>query len=559
MRIRALLALIAVAAVAFVFTLNAGSLHAQSSTAVALTGVVSSAEEGNMEGVVVSATAADSTITTSVVTDAKGRYSFPASHLGPGSYALSIRAAGYDLSAPASATVAAQKTASADLKLRKVADMAFQLTDAEWVNSAPGTEAQKRPLLGCDSCHSLQRIFMSSYSAQEFMAIIPRMETYVNQSTPVHPQKRYAPSPARGMNPRTLEAFAKYLETVNLHDRAYWTYQLKAQPRPKGAATHVVYTEYQLPRAVIEPHDVYVNNGTVWYSYFGEQYVGKLDPATGKVTEYPIPTLKKGWPTGTLDLQPDKAGNLWLSGMYQGGLFQFDPKTETAKAWPLPADMNTTTAQQSMVMPNNMDVDGEVWTNNQDVHKMLKLNVKTGQWTALGPFPDQYHPGRQISAYGILSDSKNNGYFLDFGPNGQAIVKLDAKTGAMTMYETPTPDSWARRGRIDAKDLMTFAEYGGNRVATFDTNTGQFHEWAMPAPWTNPYDAMMDKNGEIWTGSMWNDRIGRINTKTNAVVEYVLPHFTNIRRVFVDNTTTPVTFWVGNNHAASIVKLEPLP
>jgi hypothetical protein len=28
--------------------------------------------------------------------------------------------------------------------------------------------------------------------------------------------------------------------------------------------------------------------------------------------------------------------------------------------------------------------------------------------------------------------------------------------------------------------------------------------------------------------------------------------------VFVDNTTTPVTFWIGNNHGASIIKLEPL-
>jgi hypothetical protein len=27
--------------------------------------------------------------------------------------------------------------------------------------------------------------------------------------------------------------------------------------------------------------------------------------------------------------------------------------------------------------------------------------------------------------------------------------------------------------------------------------------------------------------------------------------------VFVDSSTTPVTFWVGNNHSASIVKLEP--
>jgi virginiamycin B lyase len=37
-----------------------------------------------------------------------------------------------------------------------------------------------------------------------------------------------------------------------------------------------------------------------------------------------------------------------------------------------------------------------------------------------------------------------------------------------------------------------------------------------------------------------------------------LPRETNMRRVFVDNSTTPPTFWVGNNHRAAIVKLEPL-
>jgi len=37
-----------------------------------------------------------------------------------------------------------------------------------------------------------------------------------------------------------------------------------------------------------------------------------------------------------------------------------------------------------------------------------------------------------------------------------------------------------------------------------------------------------------------------------------LPRFTNIRRVYVDNTTARPTFWVGSNHGASIIKLEPL-
>jgi streptogramin lyase len=71
-------------------------------------------------------------------------------------------------------------------------------------------------------------------------------------------------------------------------------------------------------------------------------------------------------------------------------------------------------------------------------------------------------------------------------------------------------------------------------------------------------DVVLDRNGEAWTGSMSTDRIVRLDPTTGASVEYLLPRETNIRRVFVDNSTSPVTFWVGSNHGASIVKLEPL-
>jgi hypothetical protein len=40
--------------------------------------------------------------------------------------------------------------------------------------------------------------------------------------------------------------------------------------------------------------------------------------------------------------------------------------------------------------------------------------------------------------------------------------------------------------------------------------------------------------------------------------EYLLPRSTNIRRVFVDDRGAIPALWVGNNHGASIVKLEPL-
>ena len=124
----------------------------------ALVGQVSSQDEGPMEGVVVSAKKDGSTITVSVLTDNKGHYSFPASRLDPGHYTLKIRAVGYNLEAPAAADLAAQKPATADLKLVKAKNMIPQMTNAEWLMSMPGTDEQKDFLLNCVSCHTLQRI-----------------------------------------------------------------------------------------------------------------------------------------------------------------------------------------------------------------------------------------------------------------------------------------------------------------------------------------------------------------------------------------------------------------
>ena len=57
---------------------------------------------------------------------------------------------------------------------------------------------------------------------------------------------------------------------------------------------------------------------------------------------------------------------------------------------------------------------------------------------------------------------------------------------------------------------------------------------------------------------MVTDQETRLNTRTGEMVDYLLPHSTNIRRVFVDNSTNPVGFRVGSNDGASIVKIEPL-
>ena len=93
------------------------ALYSIGALAQALSGKVTSNEEGAMEGVLVSAKKAGGTITVTVVSDEQGRYSFPAKRLAPGKYELRVRAVGYELESPKMVTVTATGTA-AELNLR---------------------------------------------------------------------------------------------------------------------------------------------------------------------------------------------------------------------------------------------------------------------------------------------------------------------------------------------------------------------------------------------------------------------------------------------------------
>ena len=65
-------------------------------------------------------------------------------------------------------------------------------------------------------------------------------------------------------------------------------------------------------------------------------------------------------------------------------------------------------------------------------------------------------------------------------------------------------------------------------------------------------------NGEVWTGSMHTDLVTRLFSDSGDMVQYLLPRTTNIRRVFVEETGPRPVLWVGSNHGASIVRVEPL-
>src|SRR5712692_972648 len=209
--------LLAIPAVALLALLRiVAPVKGADSPSAALTGQVTSNEEGLMEGVLVSAKKAGSTVTVTVVSDAQGRYGFPRTRLEPGRYAVRMRAVGYEMDDIGSVEITGDKATQLDLKLHKTHDLSAQLSNGEWILSMPGTPEQKNMFMSCVSCHTLERVVKSRYNANEWPLILQRMAGYAPGSTPLRPQRRVGLRDGEGPSPERLKRQAEYLSTVNL-------------------------------------------------------------------------------------------------------------------------------------------------------------------------------------------------------------------------------------------------------------------------------------------------------------------------------------------------------
>jgi virginiamycin B lyase len=533
--------------------------------ATALAGRVSSETGAPMEGVLVNAKAIGSTVSVTVVTGRGGKYSFPATRLAPKTYNLDVRAVGYELASPVSVQVTPGKTTRADLKLAKAKNLAAQLTSAEWLLSIPGTEEQKSQLFRCAACHSLAPIVQSTYDKDGWLITFARMRGYSEQSVITNPVQlpfkvTATPDPD----------FAEYLTTINLRSKTKWEYALKTLPRPSGRATHVIITEYDLPDPGRLPHDADLDaDGMVWYNDFREPVIGRVNPKTGEVKEWSFPPLKPGFPPGSLSMEPGVDGLLWIPRFRQAGITSFDPRTEKFQSWTDLPEFNDDRTIDAQVAPAP---DGTVWYPNLDDRNLYRLDPKTGHIGVYPMYPD-FHPEAagagiiiQFSynktpvghfTYGVSADSKSNAYFCDIV--GGNIGRVEAVTGKVRLFKTPTLNSGPRRLSVDSQDRVWFGEYYANSVGMFDPKTEQFKEWKAPTPWVGPYTAKQDKHGDVWTAGMSTDLILRLNPRAGQFIEYMLPTLdANIRHIDVDNSSNPIAVWVAEVHKGKIAKIEPL-
>ena len=506
-------------------------------------GVVRSNKGVSLEGIMVQLISQKSSIRTTVYSNDDGRYEFP--KLEAGSYVLRIARPleyhpfvreGVQISGPAQLEdIVLERVTEAEL-LPPFPAIAAQLTGAEWLLSLPGSGEDKRRLVvNCNWCHSYQQIFRNRYDEQSWTKIVDRMA-------------RGAGSPLINVNERgrwgneVIGQLAKWLATVRgpeSQDPPFVTL-----PRPRGRATRVIITEYELPRLELATHDVWGDSkGYVWYTPHRSSYIGRLDPRTGAVKEYHVPETPGALP-GTHWVYVDSKDIVWLSQNWSHHIIRFDPKTEefSKVAWKVTEPINSP-------MGGNYAIDAEGYIYKARESAVWKVDPHTGE-------PVKKFPTKKFrSTYGSAL-SQDGRWFGGGAWSADGVVLADTRTGEVIELDT-SPNSGPARGSFDPFGNYWASGRGGFLVKA-DPVKKKVWEYPLPTPYASLYQAMADKNGEVWGGEIHAGRYFRFNPKTEHWTEYLLPEpYGHDRHSWVDNSTDPVTVWY-TDHDGWVVRLQPL-
>jgi streptogramin lyase/mono/diheme cytochrome c family protein len=506
-----------------------------------------------LEGILVQLVSPKTAIRTTVSTNEEGRYEFPV--LETGLYTLRIarplefkpyvkESVKIDGAAQLEAIVL-QRVSETEV-LPPTTDILAQLTGAEWMLNLPSTGEEKRTFaLSCGfGCHSYQQIFRTRYDEDSWRLIVRRMTRGAGSPLinirPVTPQTR---GRSGRPVPEEEEIIIKWLARVRGPDAK--DLPVHHFPSPRGVSTRVVVTEYELPRKLLAPHDVHGDSkGNIWYTPHRSPYLGKLDPRTGAIREYRVPDTPGALP-GTHRVWVDKADIVWVSENWSHKLTRFDPRTEQFKQFAFETDDPLNSPGFSNF---HMDSDGFVYETAY--RHVVRMDSRSGKVVQKFPFT------RINSTYDNIV-SFDDRYWSGGQTGTNLLGLLDRKTGRLSELETRTPVSSPARGAFDLQGNAWFGGRGGMLIK-LDPKTQRITEYYPPIPFVTFYEAMPDKNGEVWAGALHAGRMLRFNPRTERWIEYLMPEpYSHNRRTWIDNSTTPVTIWYVD-HNGYLVRIQPL-
>ncbi|MGH2401062.1 MAG: virginiamycin B lyase family protein, partial [bacterium] len=199
----------------------------------------------------------------------------------------------------------------------------------------------------------------------------------------------------------------------------------------------VTFKEWMVPTLGQRSRDpVQSPDGMIWWAGQYGSIVGRLNPRTGDMKEYPLPPG-----TRPHSITADRAGMIWYMGNGNGTVGKLNPANGeiTVYAMPDPAARDPHTPI--------FDRNGVLWFTVQGGNFVGRLDPKTGSVTLKQPAAARSAP------YGIVIMSDGTPVFDLFGTN--KIGTIDPKTMAITEYVLPE-GARPRRIAVDSKDIVWY-------------------------------------------------------------------------------------------------------
>ncbi len=337
----------------------------------------------------------------------------------------------------------------------------------------PDGEGKELVEAACTACHQTNQITRSSgYTREDWQELIGTM---IDLSGDAEQQGR----------------IVDYLVT-------HFPPNERRAPKLVAGAAEIAVKAWQVPTLGQRSRDpVEAPDGSIWWAGQFGNLIGRIDPATGKLREYPLP--EGAYPHS---VTPDAAGDIWYTGNKNGTLGRLDPKSGriTEYQMPDPAAKDPHTAE--------FDADGILWFTLQQSNMIGRLDPASGEIRLVtAPTPG-------AKPYGIKIDAAGTPYVACNGSG--CLIKVDPKTMALTRIELPSSGTTVRRLDIAADGMIWYVNSGQGRLGRYDPTTGGIKEWPSPSgPDSHPY-AIAVVDGIVWynESGKWPDALVRFDPRT---------------------------------------------
>jgi len=336
----------------------------------------------------------------------------------------------------------------------------------------------------CNTCHPLSARVGTGYTGEGWQTVLRMMTNHGVQI------------PAEQM-PAALDYLAK-------------TYPVKGRPDAVAVPGPVQVTmkAWQAPTPGSRPHDpLAAHDGSLWYTGQMANVLGRVDPKTGQIKEYPLKTPHSG-PHG---LKEDAAGNIWYTGNTGALIGKLNPKTGEVTEYKMPDP------QASDPHTLIFDKAGILWFTVQNANRIGRLDPKTGDIKLLTP------PTPKSRPYGMALDSKGNLFVVQFGVN--SVARVDPQSLQIREYKLPDPGARPRRIAITADDIVWYTDYARGYLGRLDPKTGEVKEWQSPSgPKSAPYGISQIK-GVLWYSESESspNTVVRFDPKTEKFESWKIP------------------------------------